>query len=42
MLGKFSKEQVEELNKIYGNLVNVIDDFCVMSLEMLKSKYNLK
>lgn len=42
VLGKFSKEQVEELNKIYGNLVNVIDDFCVMSLEMLKSKYNLK
>ena len=42
VLGKFSKEQVEELNKIYGNLVNVIDDFCSISLEMLKSKYNLK
>ena len=42
VLGKFSKEEVEKLNSIYSNLVNVIDDFCNISLEMLKSKYNSK
>ena len=40
--GKFSKEELEKLNSIYSNLVNVIDDFCNISLEMLKSKYNSK
>jgi len=42
VLGKFNKEQVEELNKIYSNLVDLIDDFCKISLEMLKNKYNNK
>lgn len=42
VLGKFSKEESDELNKIYDNLKNVIDDFCNISLEMLKSKYNNK
>lgn len=42
VLGKFSKEETEALNNIYNNLVNVVDDFCSISLEMLKSKYNNK
>lgn len=42
VLGKFSKEQMDNLNQIYGSLVNIIDDFCNISLEMLKSKYNNK
>lgn len=42
VLGNFSKVEIERLNEIYGNLVNIIDDFCNISLEMLKSKYNNK
>ena len=42
VLGKFNKEDTDRLNEIYSNLVNVIDDFCSISLEMLKSKYNNK
>ena len=42
VLGKFSKEETETLNNIYNNLVNVVDDFCSISLENLKSKYNSK
>ena len=42
VLGKFNREEKDKLNEIYRNLVNVIDDFCNISLEMLKSKYNSK
>ena len=42
VLGNFNKEDIDKLNEIYDNLVNVIDDFCNISLEMLKSKYNNK
>lgn len=42
VLGKFNKEDNDRLNEIYCNLVNVIEDFCSISLEMLKSKYNNK
>ena len=42
VLGKFNREENDKLNQIYNNLVNVIDDFCNISLEMLKSKYNSK
>ena len=42
VLGKFSKEETEILNNIYNNLVNVIDDFCNISLDLLKGKYNNK
>ena len=42
VLGKFYKEEIDKLNEIYSNLVNVVDDFCGISLEMLKSKYNNK
>ena len=42
VLGKFSKEEKEKLKKILSNLVNVVDDFCDLDIEMLKSKYNRK
>ena len=42
VLGKFNREENDKLNQIYNNLVNVIDDFCNISLERLKSKYNSK
>lgn len=42
VLGKFSKEETEILNNIYNNLVNVVDDFCSISLDLLKGKYNNK
>ena len=42
VLGKFSKEEKEKLDIILKNLLNVIDDFCSMDVEMLKSKYNRK
>ena len=42
VLGRFNKEELDKLNGIYGNLLNIVDDFCNISLEMLKSKYNNK
>lgn len=42
VLGKFSKEETETLNNIYTNLVNIVDDFCNISLDLLKGKYNNK
>ena len=42
VLGKFNNEEVEKLNTIYDKLKNVVDDFCNISLEKLKSKYNSK
>ena len=42
VLGKFSKEEIETLNDIYNNLVNVVDDFCSISLDLLKGRYNNK
>ena len=42
VLGKFNNEEVEKLNTIYDKLKNVVDDFCNISLENLKSKYNSK
>ena len=42
VLGKFNKEELDVLDKIYSNLSDVVDDFCSISLERLKSKYNNK
>ena len=42
VLGKFSKIEREKLKDIINNLVSVVDDFCDISIEMLKSKYNRK
>ena len=42
VLGKFNNEEVEKLIAIYDKLKNIVDDFCNISLENLKSKYNSK
>ncbi len=42
VLGKFSCEEEELLKEDYEKLVNIIDDFCSMSLNQLMSKYNNK
>lgn len=40
VLGKFSSDEQEILNNNYEKLVNVIDDFCSISLDRLMNKYN--
>lgn len=42
VLGKFNSEEMAKLQVVYNNLKDVIDDFCNISLENLKSKYNNK
>ena len=42
VLGKFTDEEKDILLSVDKNLVNVIDDFCTMSLDRLMSKYNHK
>ena len=40
VLGKFSKEDKEILDKSYEICLNVIDDFFVMNFDLLMGKYN--
>ena len=40
VLGKFSKQQREELTHIYDKLDNIINDFVAMNTVELKQKYN--
>lgn len=42
VLGKFTKNDKEVLNNTYERLLNVIDDFCFISLERMMNKYNHK
>ena len=42
VLGKFSKEDMEILKEDFNKLVDVIDDFCDISLDRLMYKYNNK
>ena len=42
VLGKFTDEEKKILLSIDKNLVNVIDDFCTISLDRLMSRYNHK
>lgn len=42
VLGKFSGDELEILHNDYYYLVNVVDDFCNLSLDRLMSKYNRK
>ena len=42
VLGKFTDEEKNVLLSVDKNLVNVIDDFCTMSLDKLMNKYNHK
>lgn len=42
VLGKFSALEKQILQEDYEKLVHVIDDFCLISLDQLRSKYNNK
>ena len=42
VLGSFSDVEFASLRSDYNKLVNIVDDFCFMSLDNLKSKYNHK
>lgn len=42
VLDNFKNSELDKLRDIYDELVDVIDDFCNISLENLKSKYNRK
>ena len=40
VLGKFSKEENDILNKTYEECVNIINDFLSMNFDLLMGKYN--
>lgn len=40
VLGKFSKEECDELTNIYSKLENIINDFIDLDSDKLKQKYN--
>lgn len=42
VLGKFNEKELKELDEIYESLSNIIEDFCLMSIERLMNKYNIK
>lgn len=42
VLSKFTEDELNILNSIDKSLLNLIDDFCMMDLDKLKSKYNRK
>ncbi len=42
VLGKFSKDDLDNLDKIFDSLINVVDDFCDYKLDRFKGKYNSK
>lgn len=42
VLGKFTKKDMEILNNTYERLLNIVDDFCLISLERLMNKYNCR
>ena len=42
VLSKFSKKELNEIDTMFGTLVNVLDDYFVMDFTSLMSKYNRK
>ena len=42
VLGNFSQEETKILKQEYERLVDILEDFCNIGLEKLKSKYNHK
>ncbi len=42
VLGRFTDEEIKILDSVDKSLLHVIDDFCIMSLDRLMSKYNHK
>ena len=42
VLGKFNSDEMKVLKNDYEQLCNIVDDFCLLSLDKLMSKYNHK
>lgn len=42
VLGKFSNEDLNILDKVFDNLLDVVEDFCDLKLDVFKGKYNSK
>ena len=42
VLGRFSKDEMSEIEKIYSKSINCIEDFSKMSFVDLMNKYNIK
>jgi len=42
VLGKFSRDEMDILNREYEILSDIVDDFCSISLDRIMSKYNHK
>lgn len=42
VLSKFNKDEIGELNKLYESLIDILDDFCLISSQRLMNKYNSK
>lgn len=42
VLGKFSLDEKKILDDNYKNMIDIVDDFCSISLDRLMSKYNHK
>ena len=42
VLGKFNKEERDKLKILLNDLIGIVDDFCDIDIESLKSKYNRK
>lgn len=42
VLGKFTSDDLKLLNETYDRLSNLIDDFCLISIDRMMNKYNRK
>lgn len=42
VLGKFNNDDLKYLNETYERLSNLIDDFCLISIDRMMNKYNRK
>ena len=42
VLGKFTDDDIKVLNETYERLSNIIEDFCLISIERMMNKYNRK
>ncbi len=42
VLGKFNNDEMNYLDDIFGSLINIIEDFCNLKLDVFKGKYNSK
>ena len=40
VLSKFSENENSILNQLYENIIDIIEDFCLISLDRMKNKYN--